>query len=322
LFIPSLSASQSSTTPSCTPRPTLCETSTWGQTPITVAGDGTFGNGTNQLYYTKDMALDSKGNLYVADTSDPRNGRIRKYFANNSNPPITLFTSTEQRGGIFEGPIHNIFIDKHDNVYFTVYAAVKMISSTTGVVTTVAGNDTYGSALNQLARPLGLYIDQAGTIYVSDSPNNRVMKYLRGSTQGVVIAGGNDRGNSSSALDHPWGIFIDEINEKGAIYIVDGNNYRVQKYLAGATTGVTVASGLYSPQLIIVDTNKIMYWSSYSNSIIRHAPNGSGRPIVGGVKSGAGGIKFDSDYNLYVADINGYRILKFLYQPSSCLRKT
>ncbi|CAF1605162.1 unnamed protein product [Rotaria magnacalcarata] len=56
----------------------------------------------------------------------------------------------------------------------------------------VAGGQGEGSALAQLKYPEGLFVDTLGTLYVADTGNNRVMRWIQGDKkQGAVIVGGN-----------------------------------------------------------------------------------------------------------------------------------
>ncbi|CAF4257131.1 unnamed protein product, partial [Rotaria sordida] len=57
----------------------------------------------------------------------------------------------------------------------------------------VAGDQEYGYILTQLNNPVGVVVDQLGTVYVADSWNDRIMRWPKGVTQGSVIAGGNGR---------------------------------------------------------------------------------------------------------------------------------
>ncbi|CAF4699100.1 unnamed protein product, partial [Rotaria magnacalcarata] len=62
-------------------------------------------------------------------------------------------------------------------------------SSSTGVV--VAGNNGVGSASNQFNGPMGIYIDanNQSIIYVVDSSNHRVQRWVIGGTSGTTVAG-------------------------------------------------------------------------------------------------------------------------------------
>ncbi|CAF1624465.1 unnamed protein product [Didymodactylos carnosus] len=61
---------------------------------------------------------------------------------------------------------------------------------TSGFVTTGGDTGTCGSGLNQFS-PHGLYVDQNGSMYVSDANNHHVLKYIAGATQGIIVASGN-----------------------------------------------------------------------------------------------------------------------------------
>ncbi|CAF1612187.1 unnamed protein product [Didymodactylos carnosus] len=67
-------------------------------------------------------------------------------------------------------------------------ASVTCTSMETG--TTVAGLNGSGSNLNQLNFPNGIYVDVNYNVFVTDFYNNRVMKWVAGATEGVVVAGG------------------------------------------------------------------------------------------------------------------------------------
>ena len=55
---------------------------------------------------------------------------------------------------------------------------------------TVAGGNERGSGLNQLDDPKWIFVDQQQTVYVSDSRNDRVVNWLKGATEDIVVAGG------------------------------------------------------------------------------------------------------------------------------------
>ena len=106
-----------------------------------------------------------------------------------------------------------------------------------GVV--VAGGCGKGKNPDQLNYPAGVLVDQSGTVYVADSHNNRVMRW-QSPDCGEVIAGDSfskkhpkkmrsslRAGNRRNQLNGPEGLAFDET---GNLYVVDSNNYRVQRF--------------------------------------------------------------------------------------------
>ena len=91
---------------------------------------------------------------------------------------------------------------------------------------TVAGGQGNGAGISQLNRPFGIYVDDAGNVYVADSYNNRIQKWAPGSLTGITVAGGNGGGPAANQLLAPEGIFVDK---SGNMYITDLGNSRVQK---------------------------------------------------------------------------------------------
>lgn len=133
-----------------------------------------------------------------------------------------------------------------------------------------------GSALDQLRYPKGLAADASGNIYVADAGNNRVLRFdPQGAPLGVIGRAGAGLGE----LNFPCGICIDAI---GIIYVADTGNSRVQKF----------------------------------------TPQGVGLMAVGGARGVPGdqglaaldqplGLTVDTGGNIFVADTNQHRVVKF-----------
>ena len=51
----------------------------------------------------------------------------------------------------------------------------------------MAGGNGIGNTLNQLHSPDDVTIDSSGNIYVSDYQNNRMVKWVPGAIEGIVI---------------------------------------------------------------------------------------------------------------------------------------
>lgn len=236
------------------------------------------GNGTSaQFNGPSDIALDAAGNIYVADTF---NHQIRKI-----TPTGVVSTIAGSTVGFVDGigtsakfnTPFGLAVDRTGTIYVadTSNNKIRKISSS-GDVTTLAGTN-FGFldgdvSVAQFGSPYRLELDETGSIYVSDSNNNRIRKI---STSGVVttIAGttsGFAEGDASSAkFSLPYGISIDP---SGNLYVADYRNSRIRKItISTAPKGVTTqtfCSGSTIANLIATGTNIKWYSNAIGGSVL------------------------------------------------------
>ena len=319
-------------------------------TVSTLAGNGMLGTAdgagaTARFYQPTGLDFDAAGNMYVADYA---NHLIRKItpagvvstFAGNGTAGFLDGTGTAAQ---FEGP-YDVAVDDAGNVYVsdTFNDAIRKITSA-GVVTTFAGNGTYGfvdgvGAGAMFRTPQGIDIDADGNLYVADKNNQRIRKITPNGTvttlAGLGGAGASTDGDATVAqFSSPAGVAVDA---SGNVYVGDAGNHRIRKVtpagvvstLAGSTAGITDADGtaarFNAPTGVVVDANGNIYVADDENERIRKVtPSGTVTTIAGGFvpgfTDGAGedaqfrsptGISLDGSGHIYVADRHNHSIRK------------
>ncbi len=269
---------------------------------ITVAGTGIAGNGSDQLDGPSDVYVDGSGNIYIADTD---NNRVQMW-ASGASFGVTVAGQADGTGGSAADQLslpQSVFVDASGNVYVSDRGNNRVQlwapSATSGV--TVAGTGSPDSSANALNYPMGIFVDGSGTLFIADLGNYRIQQWLSGASSGTTVAGESGvSGNDASHLNLPHDVFVDAA---GSIYIADAGNHRIQKWLAAAAEGTTVAGENSSPGVsanqldvpsgIYVDATAKIYVSDrnnnrvqqnqYSPSIIIEAGDLSGSLLVEGV---------------------------------------
>ena len=124
--------------------------------------------------------------------------------------------------------------------------------NTTGI-TVAGGGGPPGNASNQLSEPCGIALDSSNALYIGDTGNNRVQKYLPGASSGITVAGqaNSSAGSSLASLHMPLGVQVDENQQ---VYVSDRTNGRIVLWPRGSTSGTILKSGeayLSLPQLYV-----------------------------------------------------------------------
>ena len=160
----------------------------------TVAGNGTgsfFGDGgpatSAQLSFPAGIAVDSSGNLYIADNS---NNRVRKVdstgrittVAGNGNV-VYSGDNVPATATAVHSPV-GVALDSKGNLYISEGPENRVRKvDTSGIITTVAGltqktsgftGDGGPATSATLAGPLGLTVDSLGNLYIADNSNGRI----------------------------------------------------------------------------------------------------------------------------------------------------
>ena len=167
---------------------------------------------------------------------------------------------------------------------------------------------------------------------MSDSGNDRVMRFTEGSNTGFLVAGGNGRGKNNNQLNWSMGIYFESLSNSLIIANTRANN--IVRWRIGDNNWTLIAgnlnassgnspSSLYNPFGFAVDPMGNLYVVDRNNSRVQLFLTGQaeGRTIAGitGVFGSNStllnqpyGITLDNQLNLYVADTWSNRVQKFL----------
>jgi uncharacterized protein (TIGR03437 family) len=291
----------------------------------TVAGNGTpgfLGDGSTatnaELNSPTGLALDSSGNLYIADSL---NCRIRKVasanistFAGNGTLSYSGDGSAASKAQL--NTPQGVAADSFGNLYIadTLNNVVRKVSPN-GIISNYAGNGGAGSSGDgtaaigaQLNGPQGLAVDAGGNLFIADTLNAKVRKV---SASGVITTvagsgtpgyGGDGAAATSAQLNLPIGVAVDS---SGNLYIADFGNSRVREVSAN-NIGTVAGSGsngysgdggaaakaqLNGPQGVAVDAAGDLFIADTENNRVREVTPGGLIATVAG--NGAAGYSGD-----------------------------
>jgi prepilin-type N-terminal cleavage/methylation domain-containing protein len=261
----------------------------------TVAGSGTAGyvngNGASaQFNQPAAVAVDSSGNLYVADYV---NNRIRKIspagvVSTLAGSGTAGYVDGTGASAQFNNPA-GVAVDSSGTVYVgdTFNRRIRKITPA-GVVSTFAGSGVAGYADGngtsaQFFSTGHLALDSAGNVYLPDSSNNRIRKIT---PAGVVttIAGSGTSGYvdgpaASAQFKYPFGVAVDGA---GNVFIADESSNRIRELsaagvvstiagsgTAGFSDGISTGAQFNAPLDIAVNSSGTLFVADYSNHRIR-----------------------------------------------------
>ena len=236
------------------------------------------GASADTLCLPEDVAVDGAGNLYIADTNNERVLEYNTPLTTDTTADVVFgqhgsFTSTNcADGGTGDtAPSADglcspraLAIDAAGDLYVADRGDSRVLEYNTPLSTDTTADKVFGQggkftstrcadgiagdpapSADRMCAPMGVALDGAGNLYVSDTANNRVLEFntplVSGNTTADVVFGQNGSFTSSTCADGHGhdptpsaeglcvapGIVLDADDN---LYIADGGNNRVLKY--------------------------------------------------------------------------------------------
>ena len=247
------------------------------------------------------LAVDKKGNLLAAEPDrviriDPTNGSVvtvagggRPGFSGDGGPA---------KDAVLGHP-ESVTTDTADNVYIADFDnhRIRRVDAKTEIITTIAGSgkqDSSGDGGPAVDAGLvflsSVAIDREGNVYISEGghgPNSGRVRRVDEKSGIITTVAGSGKAETSDGgpalavgLEFPSSLQLDAM---GNLYVLEETNDRV-RYIDGYTHVISTAAG---------STNGF---------------GGDGGPAVLARLDYPRSIAMDSDGNLYIADMDNYRI--------------
>jgi uncharacterized protein (TIGR03437 family) len=314
------------------------------------------------LHLPAGVAVDTGGNVYIADTGDNLIRKVTTDGLINSIAGDSYGSYKGDTGLALTAELHSpedVAVDSSGNVYIadSANAVIREITASTGIINYIAGNvsTTTGPAIGYsgdgaaanlagLVTPFALALDSSGEVFFAENGDSRIRKIdTKGNIStiagtGTAGFGGDGSAGASAALSFPTGVAVDS---SGNVYIADSLNRRIRKLASGGNISTVAGNGNYSysgdsgqatsaqlntPQAVASDSSGNLYIADTVNNVVRKVTAaGVISTIAGNGTAGSGGdggaatsaqlrspqgIAVDASGNVYVADTQNARVRK------------
>ena len=228
------------------------------------SGDGAAATSAKIAEFPGDVAIDSAGNIFIADSS---NNAIRE--VTKSTGKISTVSGTGVSGYNGDGIAsttaelndpRGVAVDSADNILIadTANYRIRQVTNSTGKISTVAGNgwiDYNGDGVlatnTDLLTPTGVAVDGSGNVFISDG-NQAIREVAAGATPTITTVAGDgmfgfsgDGGAATSAsICYPGGVGVG--GPGNSVFFADIDNEVVREVSGGI---ISAFAGFTDPAL-------------------------------------------------------------------------
>jgi tripartite motif-containing protein 71 len=266
---------------------------------------GGSGAGNGQFNTPTGIAVDSAGNVYVAEGNG---NRVQKF--DNNGTYLLQFGGLGDIPGGFVTP-SGVAVDSAGNIYVT--------DNTTNRVSKFNSSGIYQSSLGPsgFLAATGVAVDSADNVYVSDSGTHSIRKY---NSSGTFLIQWGSNGVGDGQFNTPQGLAIDSSNN---VYVADTGNNRIQKFDSSGTFitkwgSAGTGNGQFNlPDGVSADTSGNVFVADTGNNRIQSfSSTGTFNEAFGSSGNGDGQFSTPEDVaadafgNIFVADTGNDRVQK------------
>ncbi len=218
-------------------------------------------------------ALDSSGNLYVADTA---NNSVREVT------PVGVVTTLAITG--LKNPA-GVAVDGAGDVFVAD-------TGNNQIVELPFGGSQTTVAITGLKNPSGVAVDAAGDIFVADSGNNQIVELPFGGSQTTVAITG---------LHNPSAVAVDAA---GDVFVTDTDNNQVVELPFGGSQTTVAFTGLKTPFGVALDAGGDVFVADMGNNRVVELSGGiqTTLALTGLNADGPYGVAVDAAGDVFVSD--------------------
>ena len=269
-----------------------------------LGGAGNIDGPTGRFLWPEGVAVDTSGNLYVADYG---NHTIRKRAPDGVITTVAGLAgvSGSADGGANEARFSQpsgIAVDAGENVYVSDHAGIRKITPDGGVTTLAPQAEFFAGSLG------GVAVDTSGSVYVAGGGENMIFK-VSSAGDVAIFAGAGASGSADGPAALATFAYVADValDRVGNVYVADRDNFTIRRIStsgfvttvagtaghSGSADGVGGAARFAGPEGIAVDPTGAIYVADAGNNTIRRIGlDGAVSTIAGkaGVDTSADGV--------------------------------